>query len=90
MLKLERSVYGLKQAPAAFKDKLTSFFKRKNFTAVNDSGTVWMLSQGSSVLITACYVDDVLHFTNDEKLYHSFRKSFEKEFDVKSSDTICT
>ena len=47
-----------------------------------------MLSQGSSVLITACYVDDVLHFTNDEKLYHSFRKSFEKEFDVKSSDTV--
>ena len=40
VLKLERSVYGLKQAPAAFKDKLTSFFKRKNFTAVNDSGTV--------------------------------------------------
>ena len=69
VLKLERSVYGLKQAPAAFKEKLTSFFKNKNFKAVNDSGTVWMLSQGSSILITACYVDDVLHFTNDQKLY---------------------
>ena len=42
VLKLERSVYGLKQAPAAFKDKLTSFFKSKNFKAVNDSGTVLM------------------------------------------------
>ena len=88
VLKLERSVYGLKQAPAAFKDKLTSFFQRKTFKAVNDSGTVWMLTQGPSVLITACYVDDVLHFTNDQKLYSTFRKSFEKEFDVKSSHTV--
>jgi hypothetical protein len=68
VLKLERSVHSLKQALAAFKnnlDKLTRFFKSKNFTAVNDCGTVWMLtqaqSQGSSILITACYhdVDDV-------------------------------
>jgi hypothetical protein len=88
VLKLERSVYGLKQAPAAFKDKLTSFFKSKNFKAVNDAGTVWMLTQGSSVIITACYVDDVLHFTNDQKLYRIFRQSFEKQFDVKSSDTV--
>ncbi len=26
--------------------------------------------------------------SHDEKLYHTFRKSFEKEFDVKSSDTV--
>ncbi len=59
MLKLECS----KQAPAAFKDKLTSFFKsKKNFKAVNDARTIWMLTQGSSVINTACYIDDVLHF----------------------------
>ncbi len=38
VLKLKRYVYCLKQSPAAFKDKLTRFFKSKNFTAVNDSG----------------------------------------------------
>ncbi len=47
-----------------------------------------MLTQGSSVIITACYFDDVLHFTNDQKLYRIFRQSFEKQFDVKSSDTV--
>jgi hypothetical protein len=46
VLKLEHSAYGLKQAPAAFKDKLTSFFQHKNFKAVNDSGTLWMLLRG--------------------------------------------
>ncbi len=82
VLKLEHSDYGLKQAPAAFKpeNKLTRFFKSKKLTAVNDSGTVWMLTQGYSILITACFVDDVLHFTNDQKLYRSFRQSFEKEY----------
>ncbi len=69
MLKLKHSIYCLKQAPAAFKDKLTTFIKGKNFTAVNDSGTGWILTQGSSTLITACNVDEVLHFTNDKKKY---------------------
>ncbi len=85
---MECSVYCLKQAPAAFKYHLTSFFKSKNFKAVNDAGTVWMLTQVSSVIITACYVDDVLHFTNDQKLYSVFRQSFEKQLDVMSSDTV--
>ncbi len=47
-----------------------------------------MLTQGFSVIITACYADDVLHFTNDQVLYRIFRQSFEKRFDVKSSDTV--
>ena len=55
---------------------------------MNDAGIVWILSQGSSVLITACYVDDILQFTNDHKLYNTFRQSFEKTFDIKSSDTV--
>ncbi len=55
---------------------------------MNDAGTVWILSQGSSVLITACYVDDVLHFINDHKLDNTFRQSFEKTFYIMSSDTV--
>ncbi len=52
---------------------------------VNDSGTIWMLTQESPILITACYVDDVLHFTNDQKIYPVFVQSFEKGLDVKSN-----
>ena len=40
------------------------------------------------MLINACYVDDILHFTNSRRLYREFCKAFQKEFDVKSSDTV--
>ncbi len=55
---------------------------------MNDSRTVWMLTQGSSVLITACYVDDILHSNNDQKLFRVSRQSFQKQFDAKSSDIV--
>jgi hypothetical protein len=88
VLKLERSVYGLRQAPAAFKDKLTAFMKSAKCTPANDAGTIWILRRGTEILINACYVDDVLHFTNSASLYRDVCKSFQKEFDVKSSDTV--
>ena len=37
-------------------------------------------------LSTATFVDDVHHCTNDLAMYRSFRKRFEKKFDVKSDD----
>ena len=88
VLKLEKSVYGLKQAPAAFKEKLTNFMKAAKCTSANAAGTVWICRRGHEILINAVYVDDILHFTNSPQLYRDFRKLFEKEFDLKSSDVV--
>ncbi len=60
----------------------------EGFTAVNDSQTVWIKRQGNSLLICAWFVDDVHHFTNDHSLYFSFRKRFEKRFDLNSDDDV--
>ena len=88
VLKLERAVYGLKQAPAAFKACLTAFFRKQGFTPANDAETVWVKRVGKAVLIHGMFVDDILHCTNDKTLYHEFRKAFEKEFKIKSQDHV--
>jgi hypothetical protein len=88
VLSLNYCLYGAKQAPACFKGVSTEFMKSEGFTAVNDSQTVWIKTHGSSVLINAWFVDDVHHCTNDLAMYRSFRKRFEKRFDLKSDDHI--
>ena len=88
VLGLHYCLYGAKQAPACFKGVATEFMLSEGFTAVNDSQTVWIKSQGRSFLINAWFVDDVHHCTNDLSMYRSFRKRFEKRFDLKSDDHI--
>jgi hypothetical protein len=88
VLGLNYCLYGAKQAPARFKSVSTEFMIAEGFTAVNDSQTVWIKRQGSSLLICAWFVDDVHHCTNDLSMYRSFRKRFEKRFDLKSDDHV--
>jgi hypothetical protein len=67
---------------------LTEFLLTEGFTPVNDAKTVFIKRQGKSILICACFVDDVLPCTNDLDLYRSFRKRFEGLFDLKSDDSV--
>ena len=88
VLGLNYCLYGAKQAPACFKAVLTEFMRSEDFTACNDSQTVWVKRENQSVLYNATFVDDVQHCTNDLAMYRSFRKRFEKKFDLKSDDHI--
>jgi hypothetical protein len=81
-------LYGAKQAPACFKKVLVDFMLQQGFVAANDANTVFIKREGASILINACFVDDVLHLTNDSKFYRTFRKEFEKRFDLKASDHV--
>jgi hypothetical protein len=49
---------------------------------------MWVKRHNHSILINAMFVDDVLHCTNDMAMYRTFRKSFEKRFELKSDDHI--
>ena len=67
---------------------MTEFMLSEGFEAVNASQTVWIKRHNQSFLINATFVDDVQHCTNDTAMYRSFRKRFEKRFDLKSDDHI--
>ena len=88
VLELNYCLYGAKQAPACFKAVVTQFMLSENFTAVNDAQTVWIKYSGKSVLIHAIFVDDIFHLTNDLAMYRTFRKRFEKKFDLKADDRL--
>ena len=83
VLKLRKAVYGLRQAPAKFKEELLSFFQQEGIVPANDSQTVFIKRSPRGVLINAVYVDDCLHFTDNPDLFREFRLSFEKRFKIK-------
>ena len=61
----------------------------EGFTACDDSQTVWVKRENQSVIYNATFVHYVQqHCTNDLAMYRSFRKRFEKKFDLKSDDHI--
>lgn len=88
LLQLNYCLYGAKQAPACFKKVLVDFLLSLDFKPANDANTVFIKSRGLSKLICACFVDDILHLTNDVSMYRDFRKAFEKRFTLKAHDQV--
>ncbi len=52
----------------------------------NSAETIWILSEGTSVLTHGLYADDFLHHTNDTAMYKRFQQKFAKLFEVKSGN----
>jgi hypothetical protein len=84
VLKLQKAIYGLIQAPVKFKQEVIDWFKANGYLAANDAQTIWIKRDKLGVLIHALYADDFLHFTNNKVLYQDFQKQFRKRFDVKT------
>ena len=84
VLKLQKAIYGLIQAPVKFKQEVIDWFKGNGYLAANDAQTIWIKRNKTGVIIHALYADDFLHFTNNKVLYQDFQKQFRKRFDVKT------
>ena len=88
VLLCQRSIYGLRQAPAKFHERLVKYFDSRGYVPVNDAKTAFFKRRSSSFLLHDLYVDDTLHFDNDPAMYQEFREDYAKEFDVKPDDTL--
>jgi hypothetical protein len=87
VLKLNRAIYGLHQAPVRFKQELNEWFIKQKYTAANDAQTIWIKrGTGSSVIIHLLYTDDFLHFTNCKSLFQDFQRKFKDRFNTKTGD----
>jgi len=84
VLKLQRAVYGLHQAPVKFKQEVITWFKDQGYQSMNASETIWKKTHEKKILIHALYADDFLHFTNSTTLYKEFQKTFKEKFEIKT------
>jgi hypothetical protein len=62
--KLNKSLYGLKQAGRTWNQKIDATLRTQQFTSLDADHCVYVRQQGSVIIIIALYVDDLLLFSN--------------------------
>jgi hypothetical protein len=85
VLKLKKSLYGLKQSPRCWNTRLTAFLKDKNFTQSKTDPCLFMRSEGNKTkTIIAIYVDDCF-ILGKGKIIETIKNMFHDEFKMKDN-----
>lgn len=79
--KLNKSLFGLKQASRCWNEKFTSFIKQFGFTACESDPCVFVSNKNGNLIILAIYVDDGLLVGTSEASINSVIKHLQTEFE---------
>jgi hypothetical protein len=81
--KLDKAIYGLKQAPMASYSRLSSKFEKLGFVPSNgDTSLFYFRSKGITMYILV-YVDDIIIASSSSKVTSALLKSLEEDFVLK-------
>ncbi|GKB41815.1 retrovirus-related pol polyprotein from transposon TNT 1-94 [Tanacetum coccineum] len=72
--KLNKAIYGLKQAPHAWYDLLSKFLLSQEFSKGTVDPTLFIRRQGKNILMVQIYVDDIIFASTTPELCHQFLK----------------
>ncbi|KAM2728531.1 hypothetical protein EV1_000013 [Malus domestica] len=81
--KLQRSIYGLKQASRSWNIRFDTEIKTFGFTQNEDDNCVYQKVVGNAVVFLVLYVDDILLFGNDTAILSSVKVWLSKTFHMK-------
>ena len=81
--KLRKSLYGLKQSPRAWNTVIDKFFKENDFIQSEADHCIYSKSYGTSIVIIALYVDDLIIASNDENQMSCIKASLGQRFEMK-------
>ena len=81
--KLQRSIYGLKQASRSWNIRFDEVVKGFDFTKNEEESCVYKKVSGSSVVFLILYVDDILLIGNNIPMLESVKTSLKNSFSMK-------
>jgi len=80
--KLKKALFGLKQAPRAWFERLRNFFISKGFIMGKVDTTLFTKKIGNDLFIVQIYVDDIIFGSTDEDYCKEFGDMMAKEFEM--------
>nr|AAO20078.1 putative polyprotein [Oryza sativa Japonica Group] len=83
VLRLKKSLYGLKQSPRAWFDRFRRAMCAMDYKQCNGDHTVFYHHSGDHITILAVYVDDMIITGNDCLEITRLKRNLSKEFEVK-------
>jgi Reverse transcriptase (RNA-dependent DNA polymerase) len=81
--KLIKSIYGLKQSPRTWYEKLSSFLTLCNFIISNSDHSLFIKKDHTCITVILVYVDDVIITGNNEKSIREIKRQLKDKFDIK-------
>jgi Reverse transcriptase (RNA-dependent DNA polymerase) len=81
--KLNKSIYGLKQSPREWYDKLNHSLLLHDFTKSSADSSMFVKHSDSTTTIVLVYVDDIIVIGNNEKEIKTIKNYLKNKFDIK-------
>ncbi|GJU87077.1 retrovirus-related pol polyprotein from transposon TNT 1-94 [Tanacetum coccineum] len=86
--KLEKVLYGLKQALKAWYETLSTFLIQNKFAKGRIDNTLFIYKSKREVLLVQVYVDDIIFGSTSYKLCKQFKKLMTKKFEMSMMDEL--
>ena len=80
--KLDKALYGFKQAPRAWYERLSKFLLEHDYKRGKIDNTLFLKEKGKDLLIVQIYVDDIIFGATTDKLSKEFAKLMGSEFEM--------
>ncbi|GJZ46551.1 retrovirus-related pol polyprotein from transposon TNT 1-94 [Tanacetum coccineum] len=80
--KLDKALYGLKHAPRAWYETLSTFLIQNKFIKGRIDNTLFIYKSKGDVLLVQVYVDDIIFGSTSYKLCKQFEKLMTKKFEM--------
>ena len=82
MYKLNKVLYGLKQALRAWYERLSNFLLENKFTIGSIDTTLFPKKNNENLLVIQIYIDDIIFGATSENLCDSFSRLMQSEFEI--------
>ncbi|CAM8990809.1 unnamed protein product [Rhodiola kirilowii] len=79
---LDKALYGMKQAPRAWYDRLSQFLLSHGYVRGEVDKTLFLLREGNDTLVVQVYVDDIVFGSSNNPLVRKFTKLMKSKFEM--------
>ena len=86
--KLEKAVYGLKQASRAWYETLSEFLVASGYKRGVIDPTLFRRENGNHLMLVQIYVDDIIFGSTDQKMVDDFTKLMTNKFQMSMNREI--
>jgi Reverse transcriptase (RNA-dependent DNA polymerase) len=90
VLRLHKALYGMKQAPRAWYQLMTSMLLNFGFTMCVPDPCTFFYKVGTKIIIVGVYVDDILISENSRALINEVKRYIEEHFQIKVLGSVKT
>jgi hypothetical protein len=87
--KLKKAMYGLKQTPRAWYERLRDFLLSKGFIMGKVDTTLFTKKIGKNLFVLQIYVDDIIFGSTDQDYCEEFGKMMANEFEMPMIGELC-